>query len=99
MGKPFPRDQMYRTYLEDYAETWREYFFFKREDGILEIRMHTDGGPCKWDLELHRVLIPAFADIHHDPDNECLILTGTGDSFLAEFDDASWDRNGFREPF
>ena len=28
-----------------------------------------------------------------------LIITGTGDSFLAEFDAASWDRNGFREPF
>jgi enoyl-CoA hydratase/carnithine racemase len=99
MGKPFPRTQMYRTYLEDYSETWSEYFSFKREDGILEVRMHTDGGPCKWDLELHRVFIPAFADIHHDPENECLILTGTGDSFLGEFDDASWDRNGFREPF
>jgi enoyl-CoA hydratase/carnithine racemase len=99
MGKAFPRHEMYRTHLDDYAETWKEYFSFKREDGILEVRMHTDGGPCTWDLELHRVFIPAFADIHHDPENECIILTGTGDSFLAEFDDESWTRNGFREPF
>ena len=51
------------------------------------------------DLELHRAFIPAFADIHHDPENECVILTGTGDTFLASFDEASWDRNGFRGPF
>ncbi len=96
---PMKREAMYRTYLDDYAETWKEYFHFKREDGILEVRMHTNGGPAKWDLELHKAFIPVFADIHHDPENECVIITGTGDSFLAEFDDASWTRNGFREPF
>lgn len=98
MGR-FNRHELYRTYLDDYAERWSEYFAFKREDGILEVRMHTDGGPCKWDLELHRAFIPAFADIHHDPENECLIITGTGHDFLAEFDEASWDRNGFRHQF
>jgi enoyl-CoA hydratase/carnithine racemase len=98
-NRPLPRDAMYRTYLEEYSETWKEFFHFKREDGILEVRMHTNGGPSTWDLELHRAFIPAFADIHHDPENECLIITGTGDAFLAEFDAASWDRNGFREPF
>ena len=96
---PMKREAMYRTYLDDYAETWKEYFHFKREGGILEVRMHTNGGPAKWDLELHKSFIPVFADIHHDPENECVIITGTGDSFLAEFDDASWTRNGFREPF
>jgi enoyl-CoA hydratase/carnithine racemase len=95
----FNRHELYRTYLNEYAERWSEYFSFRREDGILEVRMHTAGGPCKWDLELHRAFIPAFADIHHDPENECLIITGTGEEFLAEFDEASWDRNGFREPF
>ena len=61
--------------------------------------MHSEGGACRWDLELHRAFIPVFADIHHDPENECVILTGTGDSFLASFDDRSWDRNGFRGEF
>jgi 6-oxocamphor hydrolase len=91
--------QMYRTHLSDYAEKWRDFFAFRREDGILEVRMHTDDGPCRWGLEVHRAIIPAFADIHHDPENECVILTGTGDSFLALQNEESWSRNGFREPF
>ncbi|MEU2282976.1 enoyl-CoA hydratase/isomerase family protein [Streptomyces sp. NPDC013178] len=95
----FSRHAMYRTHLDDYAETWSEYFRFKRKNGVLEVAMHTDGGEAKWDLELHRAFIPAFADIHHDPDNEVIILTGTGDGFLSTFDEASWDRNGFRDPF
>lgn len=96
---PLARHSLYETRLDEYAERWSEYFHMRREDGILEVAMHTDGGPAKWDLELHRAFIPTFADIHHDPENEVVILTGTGDSFLAEFDESSWDRNGFREPF
>jgi enoyl-CoA hydratase/carnithine racemase len=90
---------MYRTTLDEYAEKWREFFTFRREDGILEIAMHSDGGPCRWGLEVHRALIPAFADVHHDPGNECVIFTGTGDSFLAPSDDESWARNGFEGEF
>ncbi len=99
MSRALPRTELYRTHLADYAEKWQEFFAFKREDGILEVRMHSNGGPCSWDLELHRAFIPAFADIHHDPENECVILTGTGDTFLASFEATSWDRNGFRGKF
>lgn len=90
---------IYRTFLDDYAEKWTDNFHFHREDGILELRLHTNGGACQWGLEVHRALIPLFADIHHDPENECLIFTGSGDSFLAEFDDDSWTRHGFRGKF
>jgi enoyl-CoA hydratase/carnithine racemase len=93
------RSEMYRTSLDEYSEKWRDFFHFRRDGGILEVRMHSDGGPCRWGLEIHRALIPAFADIHHDPDNECVILTGTGDSFLALSDEESWARNGFRSRF
>lgn len=96
---PISRFEMYRTHLDDYAERWQDYFAFKRENGVLEVRMHSDGGPARWDLELHRAFIPVFADIHHDPENECVILTGTGDSFLDTFDEDSWTRNDFRTDF
>src|SRR5262249_731469 len=71
----------------------------QREKGILEARFHTEGGPLKWGLEVHRGIIPAMFDINNDPENECVILTGTGDSFLAEFDSPSWIRHGFHTPF
>ena len=75
MTKSLKRDQLYRTHLDDYAEKWQEFFAFKREDGILEVRMHSEGGACRWDLELHRAFIPAFADVHHDPETVILPLS------------------------
>ena len=89
---------MYRTHLDDYAGKWSEYFTFKREDGILEMRMHSEGAAAKWGLELHRAFIPALADVHHDPENEILIFSGTGDKFLDSMDPEGWERYRFREP-
>jgi enoyl-CoA hydratase/carnithine racemase len=71
----------------------------RREDGILEVRMHTEGGPAKWGLELHRAFIPAFADIGHDPENECVIFSGTGDTFLSSMDPVGWERAGFTKKY
>lgn len=99
MVKAQPRTELYRTYLDEYSVKWAEYFKFKREDGILQVQMHSNGEDCRWDLEIHRAFIPAFADIHHDPENECVILTGTGDTFLASFDDEGWTRQGGRGEF
>ena len=62
---------------------------FRREDGILEMRLHTRGGPALWATwgGLHRELGPAFREVAEDRDNRVVILTGTGDSFCATFDD------------
>jgi enoyl-CoA hydratase/carnithine racemase len=93
------KDEMFASRLEDYAEKYKDFLIFRREDGIIEARLHTDGGPLRWNLEAHRGLIHAMFDLNNDPDNECLILTGTGDSFLAEFDVEGWKRHKFHEPF
>jgi enoyl-CoA hydratase/carnithine racemase len=98
MTQPWSRKQMYRTHLADYSERWSEYFTFKREDGILEMRMHTEHDSAKWSLELHRAFIPALADVGHDPENEILIFSGTGDTFLDSMDREGWERYDFRQP-
>jgi enoyl-CoA hydratase/carnithine racemase len=62
---------------------------FARADGVLEMTIHTRGGPAKWGSapeSLHAELGNAFLDIGRDPDNKVVILTGTGDSFIAESD-------------
>jgi enoyl-CoA hydratase/carnithine racemase len=91
--------ELYRTHLDDYAEQFSSFLKFRREDGILEARLHTDDGPLRWNLATHRGLIPAMAAINDDPENECLILTGTGDAFLGSFDEPDWNKHGFYEPF
>lgn len=53
----------------------------RREDGILEMRLHTDDGPLRWGLVPHGELPDAFAEVGRDRDNRVVILTGTGDVF------------------
>ena len=62
---------------------------FSREGGVLEMTLHTRGGPALWGSSpesLHRELGDAFVDIARDPENRVVLLTGTGDSFIAGFD-------------
>jgi hypothetical protein len=52
--------------------------------------MHTDNKEAKWSKELHRALPQIFPIIGADRKNEVIILTGTGDFWLREFDKESW---------
>ena len=53
----------------------------RRENGILEMRFHTDNGPFQWGLGPHGELPDAFADVARDRDNRVVILTATGDTW------------------
>jgi enoyl-CoA hydratase/carnithine racemase len=56
----------------------------RRENGILEIALHTDGGPLIFDGHVHEALVGLFRDVGDDRDNHVVILTGTGASFCAD---------------
>ncbi len=58
-----------------------EHAVLERNDGILEIRLHSDGGPLQWGLGPHRELPDLFAAVAGDHANRVVILTGTGDVF------------------
>jgi enoyl-CoA hydratase/carnithine racemase len=65
-------------------ESYRDKFSclkMRREDGILEMRLHTEEGPLRWGLIPHGELPDAFAEVGRDRDNRVVILTGTGDTF------------------
>jgi hypothetical protein len=53
----------------------------RRENGILEMRFHTDNGPLRWGLGPHGELPDAFADFARDRENRVVIMTGTGDEW------------------
>lgn len=55
---------------------------FKRNDGILEMRLHTNNSEMKWSFSAHQELGYSFADVGADPENKAVILTGTGESFI-----------------
>jgi enoyl-CoA hydratase/carnithine racemase len=87
-------ESFFRTHLEDYGPKFAEFFKFKRQGGILEVRMHTADGPLRWGGEVHRLLIPLFQCIDHDEENEVVILTGTGETFNAAPDVEAYSRHG-----
>jgi enoyl-CoA hydratase/carnithine racemase len=68
--------------LEKYSTKYQS-ISMRREDGILEMRFHTDGGSLQWGLLPHRELEAAFLDVSRDRDNEVVILTGTGDEYCG----------------
>ena len=72
--------------FEEYKERFKEFFEMKREDGIIEVKMHTDGGPAIYSFQYHNALMELWSAIGHDKENECLIFTGTGDLWLGIFD-------------
>ena len=74
--------------LADYQDKYAG-IRFSREGGVLEMTLHTRGGPAKWGSSrdcLHAELGPAFLDVGRDPENRVVLLTGTGESFIADFD-------------
>jgi len=53
----------------------------RRENGILEIALHTDGGSWRWARQAMVEMEEALLDIGRDRGNEVVILTGTGAEF------------------
>jgi enoyl-CoA hydratase/carnithine racemase len=68
--------------FEDYQSRYK-HIAMRRIDGILEMRLHTDGGPLVWGGAPHDELSHAFYDVARDQGNRCVILTGTGDTFCV----------------
>ena len=67
-----------RPRFEDYRDKYATYFNMERRNGILQVHMHTDGGPVIYGLPIHNAWSQLWIDIGNDPDNEVLIFSGTG---------------------
>ncbi|MDT4916340.1 MAG: hypothetical protein QOH89_1040 [Pseudonocardiales bacterium] len=74
--------------LADYENAFR-HVRIRREDGILELQLHSDDGPLVWGDGPHEELGRVFTAVGRDPDNRVVIVTGTGSDFIASMD-ASW---------
>lgn len=78
--------QRVRTKFADYADKY-EMIRVRREDGILELTLHTDNGPLRWSRQPHAELEEAFLNIGRDRENQVVILTGTGNEFSGPVPD------------
>ena len=66
--------------FDQYCGSYR-YMKLERRHGILQMTLHTDGGPLQWNMEAQAEFAQAFAEVGADPENRLVILTGTGDEF------------------
>jgi enoyl-CoA hydratase/carnithine racemase len=78
---------MFATF-DQYAGAY-QHARLERRDGICLVQLHSDGGPLVWGDAPHTELGYLFEDVGRDPENRVVILTGTGDEFLARLD-TSW---------
>jgi enoyl-CoA hydratase/carnithine racemase len=77
------------TQLSDYQDKYTGINFTRSPSGVLEMVIHTRGGSAQWGTSLtslHTELGHAFLDIARDGENKVVIFTGTGETFIAEFD-------------
>lgn len=77
------------VHLEDYADTYRD-IRFERRDGVLEMTLHSGGGPLLWNDRIHTDLGDAFHRVGQDTENRVVILTGAGEAFCPGPDPTSF---------
>lgn len=74
-----------RPKFDEYAAKYADYFDIRRDNGIIELKMHTRGGPvtvegANW-YAVHNAWSQLWQEVGNDPENEVLILTGSGDQW------------------
>ena len=84
-----------RARLADYCDKYSN-IRMRREDGILEVSLHTNGGPLRWGRLPHAELEEAFLNIGRDRENKVVILTGTGDEFSGPRAERNYNRTYHR---
>jgi len=73
--------------FEDYREVFKDFFKMdRRDDGVLLIQAHTLGGPIQLSVQNHRALGQMLKVVGADPQNELIILTGSGEEFMMDSD-------------
>jgi enoyl-CoA hydratase/carnithine racemase len=74
------------TTFDDYKDRYETLALERTDSGVLTVRMHTGGGPHTHNGLAHREFPDAFRSIGLDPENEVVILTGTGGTWIADID-------------
>lgn len=78
------------TPFDEYAKKY-ETIELVRNDGIVEMTVHSGGKSLVWTAQAHDELAYCFTDLANDRENKAVILTGTGENFCAEIDFTSFD--------
>jgi enoyl-CoA hydratase/carnithine racemase len=76
--------------LSGYHTRFAGHFRLERHDGVLTIHAHRDGQAALWSRGLLNAWNLLLAEAGADRDNELIVITGTGDSWLAGVEASSF---------
>ena len=80
--------------FEEYSKAYPNIDVQRDGDGVLELRLHTDGDALVWGAHAHAQLTNLYTEVALDNDNKVVILSGSGDFFMrgmqASTQEASW---------
>ncbi len=79
--------------FEDYKDLYRNIVLERSDDGVLLMRLHTNGGHFVWSEESHEELGYCFAAVGADRSNRVVVMTGTGNVWCEEIDFSSFKLN------
>lgn len=77
--------------FEEYKEMFKNHFDLKREDGILQVTMQTNGDVMRWSGAAHKAMAQLMTFISLDPENEVLIWTHQGPEWMQNSDPKGWE--------
>jgi enoyl-CoA hydratase/carnithine racemase len=75
--------------VANFADYQNKYQFIKLTrdgSGVLTMQLHYKGGKFLWGFKQHDEVADCLMNISRDRENKVVILTGTGDVFLDEFE-------------
>lgn len=73
--------------FDEYKEFFKDFYKLeRRDDGVLLVQAHTEGGPVQLSVQNHRSLGQLLKVVGADPENELMIYSGTGDAFMVDSD-------------
>ena len=76
-------------------DTYRDAFpnarLSRRDNGVLEIALHTDGGKLVFNGHTHEQFVDLFHAVGEDRETRVVILTGSGDAFMDSITPEGFD--------
>ena len=85
------------TPFEEYSEKYAAFFKMRRENGVIELRLHTDDGPYIHNWAAHNAWNRVWQDVGNDAENQVLIITATGDTWFQGDPKQTWGKPLYQE--
>ncbi len=79
------------TLFDSYQDAFPNARLNRKQNGVLEVALHTDGGKLVFNGHTHEQLVDLFHAIGEDRENRVVILTGTGDAFMDAISPEGFD--------